>query len=803
MLRQVSLQNVAHLVKAAPVGLLLVAGGAAGVFNLIRAVRYRILLASAEKIPIARMTGISTTAWAISLALPSVFGDAAFVWLLRRGTGLGITRGGAAALLSRAADVTSFVLIVMLASPFLGVHLAPAVKVAVSLVGVGVLVVMLALVTSGPRRALLEMARRFPRLAGPTDRVEGALAGMSRRPTLLGLTATTLLARACSAIEYMALFAALGAPLGFWQASFAVSIRTLFLAVPVQGVGGLGTTQLWWTTSLLLLGRPLSSALVTGIAIHVLDLAVSVPVAIIGVMLLAFAGRSTGSRRWPLRRWANRAWPLVPVALFALLRLPSFFEPHWYTDEAGYATTARAVIGGSRIYSEAWTNKPPLHIFSVALPFWLFGPNEAALHFLTFLTGLCALLAVVYIARRNLGTRGALIVSAVFAVVIGLPFVDAELGVPESLMIAPTSWAAALLFVRLTGRNAATSWWTGWGWAVAAGVLTGIALGIQQTAVADASAFFIAMLVSSRISRRELVLFSLSVGAAVAAWLGIAIASAGLAQVTFSLVTFFFDYAAYSVPAPTAVLLLKALAPLLALVGVVYARRDSDPAWFFWLWACLTLEISAVANRGYPHFLAPAVAPTLLALSTLPRLLPGLRLRFAPLGAGVLVAAGFAGVATLDIKAVVAYTQWPVATITGGEEAWADLFDERTHPDADVADWIKGEGLGGSRAVVWSSDAWIYLLADLPVQLRAAPIYNDVVLYGSGGAVVRQVSVIDPDLIVTSDEALAQWPDIHSLLDTDYTLAYASTSNRVYVRRGLATMTGLATAGEVARTGPR
>ncbi len=288
--------------------------------------------------------------------------------------------------------------------------------------------------------------------------------------------------------------------------------------------------------------------------------------------------------------------------------------------------------------------------------------------------------------------------------------------------------------------------------------------------------------------------------ATTAAWLAAAIVSAGPSAVMFSLVTFFFDYAAYSVPGPPVFLFLKALAPLLALVGVIYARRNSDPAWFFWLWACLTLMVSAVANRGYPHFLAPALAPTLLALATLPRMLPGMRLRFAPLGAAVLLSGGFASVATVDINAVSAYAQWPVAVTTGSQEAWADVFDDRSHPDADVAGWIKSEGLAGSRAVVWSSDAWVYLLADLPVQLPAAPIYNDVVLYGSGGAVARQVTVIDPDLIVTSDDALADWPDIRPLLDTNYRLAYSSKVNRVYLR--LAPATGLASAGPVAQTSP-
>ena len=31
-------------------------------------------------------------------------------------------------------------------------------------------------------------------------------------------------------------------------------------------------------------------------------------------------------------------------------RLPSFFEPHWYSDEAGYATVARELLRGKTLY---------------------------------------------------------------------------------------------------------------------------------------------------------------------------------------------------------------------------------------------------------------------------------------------------------------------------------------------------------------------------------------------------------------------------------------------------------------------
>ena len=56
----------------------------------------------------------------------------------------------------------------------------------------------------------------------------------------------------------------------------------MLLAVPLQGIGGLGTMQVWWTAALTLLGWPADDALAAGLAVHLLDLCVSLPQAAIG-----------------------------------------------------------------------------------------------------------------------------------------------------------------------------------------------------------------------------------------------------------------------------------------------------------------------------------------------------------------------------------------------------------------------------------------------------------------------------------------------------------------------------------------
>jgi len=494
-------------------------------------------------------------------------------------------------------------------------------------------------------------------------------------------------------------------------------------------------------------------------------------------------------RSEPIRQEARRLpprWLWPALGLFVLCRIPSFYEPHWYTDEAGYATVARMVLQGLHLYSQAWTNKPPLQIWTVALALRLFGVGEAGLHLLTFASGLAALLAVAWIAGRLLGPLRAGLATAAFALAIGLPWFEAEVTVPESLLIGPATWAGALVVARLAVPRR-SPWWR-WGWAPAAGALVGAAGAYQQTELADALALGLVLLLSPRVSRRELGLYLAAVLGVTAAWLLPSVAIAGAGIVRFSLVGFYVDYAAASSPGPLGDALC-AIAALAVLVGAVLSRRSAGPAWAIWVWAAADLGVAAVAHRPYPHFLTPALAPSLLALASVP--IPPWRLpvRTLPLVAGMVLVALLAGVSGVNQKAVLNYGIWYWKALSSGQpprSEWLASLDDRAPADREVAAWLRAQGLEGTCAVVWSSDAWTYLLAGIPVQLPTAPIYNDVVLSGgSDRAVTDQVRALHPAVIVVSVDAVAQWPSIQDLLDHQYQLALASYPDLVYVRRGL------------------
>ncbi|OQX50639.1 hypothetical protein B5M47_03565 [candidate division CPR3 bacterium 4484_211] len=48
----------------------------------------------------------------------------------------------------------------------------------------------------------------------------------------------------------------------------------------------------------------------------------------------------------------------IIIATF-LLRIPTFFDPHWYFDEGIYATVGSQWLKGSKLYTNIWDHKPP------------------------------------------------------------------------------------------------------------------------------------------------------------------------------------------------------------------------------------------------------------------------------------------------------------------------------------------------------------------------------------------------------------------------------------------------------------
>jgi 4-amino-4-deoxy-L-arabinose transferase-like glycosyltransferase len=503
---------------------------------------------------------------------------------------------------------------------------------------------------------------------------------------------------------------------------------------------------------------------------------------------------------------------LPGLLALVILRLPSFMEPHWYTDEAGYLNVARQLLQGKVLYSQTWNNKPPGMLWTIALEFKLFGTSEVGLHVLTLATGLITVCAIVWAGSRLYTPRRAMVAGLLAAIVLGLPLVDAELALPESLMIAPLSWAGAILLVHMLQGDVRAGGSGVPRWPIAVGVLMALAISYQQTAVAETSAFFLAMLLAPKLLRRDAFVFLTTAGAITIAWLSAAIITAGASTVAFALAGFYIDYTQDALPKSEVGGLLHfalaGVAVLLIVVGAFACRRRARLDWVLMLWAGSTLTVTAIAGQPYPHFLAPAVAPIALLVAGIPfgalqqRIVHDRMSLIAPgvQTSGLIIALLMAKVAGLDWLPLTPsssnshtlsdYYGGAVASVfsTSFRTQWTNHFDYRVNGDAAVVAWIDSAGLRGSRAAVWSYDAWVYALADLQIVMPTPPIYNDEVLLGYGGPVEQYVAQQRPVLIVVDAEAQKLFPEIATLLNSGaYVDKYASKPDTVWVRADIAT----------------
>ena len=273
------------LVEVSP-GFVLLAALAAFGFIAARAWRYRLLLGNGQPRRMRTLLAVTLSSWGASLLLPGPSGDAAFVMLARTRLGAPVAVGVGAAVLSRLLDVVSLLLIALITAPLAGVImprplLAGGVALAL-LIAAG----LSGLFWSRSRRSIVAWLERLALPASIHERLHFAIEelGSGSRPALL--LAATLTARVATGLQYFALFAAIDQPLSLVQVWFALSIRTLLLAVPIQGVVGLGTMQVWWAAGLTLLGWPADEALAASLSVHLLDLCVSLPQAALGWLLI-------------------------------------------------------------------------------------------------------------------------------------------------------------------------------------------------------------------------------------------------------------------------------------------------------------------------------------------------------------------------------------------------------------------------------------------------------------------------------------------------------------------------------------
>jgi uncharacterized membrane protein YbhN (UPF0104 family) len=260
------------------------------VFAAVRGLRFRLLMA--RRPGWAESVGLGFLYSAACSILPGGLGEASLP-ALRAGVPGGAAEASAAVLLTRVQDLLSW----------LAVLVAGGLAVAWSLPGIAVPLLAVALLATaagstlvfapGLRGRLLVGARRLPvKVRGFLGDLDAGLGAMASDGGSWGVTVAL---RLLSTAKYYFALRAFGAPVTLPEAAVGGALLALLLAIPVQGVAGLGTVEVWWIAILGVFGMFGPQAAVAALGTHVSLLLLSIlcgGVALAVPPLHASAGRS-------------------------------------------------------------------------------------------------------------------------------------------------------------------------------------------------------------------------------------------------------------------------------------------------------------------------------------------------------------------------------------------------------------------------------------------------------------------------------------------------------------------------------
>ena len=519
-------------------------------------------------------------------------------------------------------------------------------------------------------------------------------------------------------------------------------------------------------------------------------------------------------------------WMLLgPLLLFVLLRIPSWFEPHWYTDEGGYAVTAWLSTHGLTLYQQVWNNKPPLLFWVYSLSLAVTGPSEFGLHIMSTIAGLVTLLAIWKIALDGWSRWRALMALLIAVLLLGTPIINGELALPENLLIAPT--ALAMLVVIMTQRSGAQGSTVFGG--ILAGALFGSAMLLQQTAVAGFIAALLWLLFLPAGGGRRLLVW-MTCTAIVLGLAAIApyVLLAGFHNVFFLLVLSYVGYARSSLPFNWVDLGIR-IGELAALLVGAFLGRSRSPRQLLWLWASASLIMATAANRPYIFFTVPTVPPLAILVcgTAIPKLRSGLwprlrsqlrpALRTLPLVLATIVpllswttllVVTDHGSLTTGSLYTVGMTRTYYQTFLGyldgtiSPVAYANSFDPRVVSEDRSVAWLHSHHLQGSTAVVWSYDAWAYVLGDLHPMLPTPAVYVDVLWLGLQ-TTLNMVDQGQPQVIIVSRGAAREWPQIYTLLRHNaYVRTYVYGYDQIWVAHKVAQNLNLLSSARRPAAGP-
>ena len=490
--------------------------------------------------------------------------------------------------------------------------------------------------------------------------------------------------------------------------------------------------------------------------------------------------------------WIAKHEFLFGVMIFtAILRVPSLFEPNWYGDEGIYLVMGQAIRRGLIWYRDIHDNKPPLLYLLATIT------GSVAYFRALLLVWMMPTLVVFDNLGKSLGltTKARRLALVMFAVLTSIPMLEGNISNAEIFMILPTILGMLLIIKdkELGIKKRKTSGWS----YLLAGVCFGLAFLFKVPAVFEffGVIFFYYILAKKNIKSIlggviDKRLWLLTIGFALPVGLTALYYFANGALKDYLTAAFAqnFGYlASYRTGQMTSGLgnqsgLVGRGLILMLAVGSFWTfnRKESKSYQLVWIWFVFALFATLLSERPYPHYLIQLVASgcLLLVMTNFGKLREWLWTSVAIL---LLLLSVYRF--KFYFYPTVSYYNNFVNFISQNisEESYNDYFDKKVNRTTKLAMYLRKMTTTNEKIFVWADEPFIY------AETKRLPVGKYMVAYhvadfGGMELVYQRLLSESPRFIVVSDSKNVDYPQLKTLLATNYALAYRDNDIRVYFK---------------------
>ncbi|MCL4390524.1 MAG: hypothetical protein M1484_05045 [Patescibacteria group bacterium] len=445
-------------------------------------------------------------------------------------------------------------------------------------------------------------------------------------------------------------------------------------------------------------------------------------------------------------------WLLGILFFIFLLRLPSFFEPHWYGDEEIYLVLGEMMRRGAVLYRDIWDNKTPLlYVIYAISPTLLWAKLSATAAVLGTITGVFYLFKKSYIAALLTGT------------LLSLPILEGTIANAELYFTLPITLGAIMIWQRRNG------FWIG--------VLAAIAFLLKVPAILDFAGLGLAMALIKFEPRK---IISMAVGfivpvVAVFGYFALNHALGDFVTAAFSQNASYVSVDSGPLSKLSNPLFIKGI--ILAfgsgLLAFSYRRKlISAELLFLGLWFGFSLYGALLSNRPYRHYLLQIVPPAVLLFTYLvAHLRQYMILNTLYIILLVVLARSFVGAFALEPRS---YYQ-NFFNYISEREAWTDYasyFDPRTLNGYAAAQYIIQNTNPSNSIFVWGDTASIYDLSDRPAATKFIQAHHLTTIPASNyNLIMERLVKFQPKIIAVTRPVQFPFPSLEDFLAKDYCLA--------------------------------